>query len=256
MRKIHIFTALLCMCCFLCSCKEYYEDLQDLGKRVVKLEDSALAFKNDLETMNKLVQAMNTYGIISNIKQNEDGSYTLEFADGREPITFINGLDGKNGENGADGKDGDALLGVKKDADGHYYWTFGDKWLRDSDGNKISAEPDDGKDGKDGEDGKDGKDGEDAKPTTEDIVLPQVKVGDNGTWEISTDGGETWDDTGVKVDGKDGKDGKDGQDGQDGYDGRKNDPVFINATVTEDYVIFVIKYGVTGETTVWIPRLK
>ena len=36
----------------------------------------------------------------------------------------------------------------------------------------------------------------------------------NRHWEVSTDGGRTWSDTGVKADGDDGKDGRNGLDGE------------------------------------------
>jgi hypothetical protein len=42
------------------------------------------------------------------------------------------------------------VIGVKKDADGIYYWTLDGEWITDSEGNKI---PTTGKDGTDGEDG-------------------------------------------------------------------------------------------------------
>ena len=71
----------------------------------------------------------------------------------------------------------------------------------------------DGRDGIDGRDGADGKDGQDG-------IAPIVRIQpSNYHWEISLDGGITWNDTGITAIGKDGADGKDGVDGKDGRDG-------------------------------------
>lgn len=252
MRKSFIITAfaILAGCGLSTSCNEYTDDLQGIGKRVEVLEDSALSVRNTYDVITKLETAMKTYGVISNIKTNADGSTTLEFVDGREPITFMNGADGKSTE---------TLLGVKEDTDGHTYWIFNGDWLRDKDGNKVSAEPMDGKDGKDGKNGTDGKDGKDADPVDGDVILPQVRINPaTRIWEISTDGGRTWGSTGVYADGKNGADGQDGQDGVDGRDGRdgKNgqdgengepDPIIISAIVRGNVVLFTVR--IFDETT-------
>ena len=256
MRKLHIFTACaVILGCCLCSCNEYGDDIQGIGKRVVVLEDSVLRVQNTLETLAKLQKAMATYGVVKNIVSNKDGSTTLEFLDGREPITFVNGENGKPAE---------MLLEVARDdSDGHYYWKFNGEWLTDEDGNRLSAEPKDGKDGKDGVDGKDGKDGTDAEPSDGEIILPQARINpDTRFWEISVDGGQTWKSTGVYADGRDGKDGRDGRDGKNGTDGKdgkdgtdgSEDPIIINATYTDRFIILTIRIG--NETkTVYLSRV-
>ena len=258
MRKQHIITAFAVIAsCTLCSCNEYIDELQGIGKRVEVLEDSVLSVKNTFETLTLLQKAMETYGVVSNIIQNSDGSTTLEFVDGRTPITFVNG---------ADGKEAEVLLGVAKGPDGKYYWVFNGEFLRDENGNPILAEPLDGKDGKDGVDG---KDGEDAKPIDANLVMPQIRINPSTrNWEISTDGGKNWEDTGVCADGKngkdgkdgaDGKDGKDGEDGKDGHDGADGedgnpDGIFISATYTDNYIIFTLYFN--GKvTTVTLKRV-
>ena len=252
MRKQHIITAFAVIAsCTLCSCNEYIDDLQGIGKRVEVLEDSVLSVQNTLETLTQLQKAMETYGVVSNIIQNSDGSTTLEFVDGRTPITFVNG---------ADGKEAEVLLGVAKGPDGKYYWVFNGEFLRDENGNPILADPLDGKDGKDGVDGKDGKD---AEPTGANVVVPQIRINPSTrNWEISTDGGKSWEDTGVCADGKDGEDGKDGKDGEDGKDGHDGangedgtpDGIFISATYTDNYIIFTLYFN--GKiTTVKLKRV-
>ena len=248
MRKQHIITAFAVIAsCTLCSCNEYIDDLQGIGKRVEVLEDSVLSVQNTLETLTQLQKAMETYGVVSNIIQNSDGSTTLEFVDGRTPITFVNG---------ADGKEAEVLLGVAKGPDGKYYWVFNGEFLRDENGNPILAEPLDGKDGKDGVDGKDGKD---AEPTGANVVVPQIRINPSTrNWEISTDGGKSWEDTGVCADGKDGEDGKDGKDGKDGEDGEKgeSDGIFVEATYTDNYIFFTLYVNNSNKpTTIILKRV-
>jgi hypothetical protein len=70
----------------------------------------------------------------------------------------------------------------------------------------------DGKDGKDGVNGKDGKDGINGQNGKDDInlslIIPITRINTiTRYWEISTDGGITYRNTGILADGKDGKDG-------------------------------------------------
>ena len=71
-------------------------------------------------------------------------------------------------------------IGVKRDSDGVYYWTVGEEWLLDSEGNKVRAE---------------GSKGADA-------VSPKLKI-ESGDWWISYDGGVNWENLG-KASGEDG----------------------------------------------------
>jgi len=240
MKKQHIIKAfaILATCAF-CSCNEYTDDLQGLGKRVEKLEADTLALKNSIETMKQLQIAMEEQGIVKNIIENADGTTTLEFLNGRESITFVN--------NGTDGKTTGQLLGIKKGEDGVNYWTFGDngEWLLDEYGNKISADPIDGKNGTDGEDGKD------ADPSSSPVIMPQVRVNQNGYWEMSTDGGTTWvliknasHPYGIKAVGQQGDPGPNGT----------ADPIFINARYTADYVYFDVWYN-GNKTTIKLKRV-
>lgn len=78
----------------------------------------------------------------------------------------IDGKDGKDGTNGTDGQDGKTpTIGVKLDADGNYYWTVNGDYLLDENGNKIAA--------------------------TAHVATPQLRI-NNGNFEISYNGGVTW----------------------------------------------------------------
>ncbi len=80
-----------------------------------------------------------------------------------------NGIDGKDGTNGTDGTNGQdgktPTIGVKLDADGNYYWTVNGEYLLDENGNKIAA--------------------------TAHVATPQLRI-NNGNFEISYNGGVTW----------------------------------------------------------------
>ena len=81
----------------------------------------------------------------------------------------IDGKDGKDGTNGTDGTNGQdgktPTIGVKLDADGNYYWTVNGDYLLDENGNKIAA--------------------------TAHVATPQLRI-NNGNFEISYNGGVTW----------------------------------------------------------------
>ena len=117
---------------------------------------------------------------------------------------------GKDGENG---KDADAPnISAKEGPDGNLYWTLNGKFIVTPDGNMVRAN---GKDGKDGENGKDGK-----------AIVPKLRINpDTIIWEISYDGGYTWESTGTYAKGKDGEDGSVGPKGTDGINGKDGDVV-------------------------------
>ena len=111
------------------------------------------------------------------------------------------------GEDGNDGKDAAAPeIGVKQDTDGNYYWTINGNFIETPQHEKVRAN---GKDGINGQDGQDGR-----------AVAPQVRINDQTlVWEISVDGGNTWQSTGTYARGDNGKDGQNGLNGQNGKNG-------------------------------------
>ena len=206
-RLLTQFPCLLIMiafCLTACDKYNYTNDLQGLGSRVEDLEKKVLEAGEQIELLNEIILTINTNGYITDITDNGDGTYTIKFNTDKTYTL-------RNGHVGKDGKSSTLDMGVKQDPkDGKWYWTLNGDWLLDGDGNKMPAGAKDGQDGKDGKNGKDGKDG-----STATAVLPQVRINKNRYWEISTDGGKTWENTGIYADGKDGKDGKNGQDAPD-----------------------------------------
>lgn len=217
-----------------CDKYNYTDPLQKLGKRVEILEQMVLEANTEVNAMHEIVVAIEQNGYVTNVVQNDDGTYTITFNTGK---TFTL----RNGRVGKDGKDGKSItlnVGVKQHSDGKWYWTLNGEWLLDGDGNMMPAGATDGKDG-----------------TTKKVVMPQVRINSvNHHWEISTDGGKTWEDSGVYADGADGKNGIDGADGADGIDGKDGkdgkdaaDDMFLNIIESEDgkSITFVMRDGRT-----------
>ena len=151
------------------------------------LELATTSLNNDISALRAIVNSVSSNITITSVNPVATG-YEIKFSDGTTA----------NITHGTDGADGVScpLISVKADTDGNYYWTIDGEWLV-VDGNRVRANGIDGTDGKDGEDGKDGADGADGVFTG---VAPQVRINpDNNEWEISTDGGKTWNATGVSA---------------------------------------------------------
>ena len=174
----------------------------------------------NLSALQAIVTALQNNDYITSVDPlTENGKvvgYTIKFAKSN-PIVIYNGKDG------ADGVDGNTpIIGVKKDADGIYYWTLNGEFII-VDGQKIKAQGTNGSDGLDGTDG----------------VTPKLEIRD-GYWHVSYDNGTNWMQLG-KATGEDGADGKDGNS--------------IKITQDEDNVYFelvdrtIITISKTGQTT-------
>ena len=139
----------------------------------------------NLSALQTIVTALQNNDYITSVDPlTENGKvvgYTIKFAKSN-PIVIYNGKDG------ADGVDGNTpVIGVKKDADGIYYWTLDGEFIV-VDGQKIKAQGTDGNNGADGSDG----------------VTPKLEI-QEGYWWISYDNGTNWTQLG-KATGEDGKD--------------------------------------------------
>lgn len=194
----------------LSSCNE----LEDLERRVESLEERMELMNNSLQTLSRLVHAMESNIYIVDIQETDDG-YIVEMSDGAS--LFI-----RHGRNGADGKDGTCnVVGIKEEG-GIYYWTISidgnEEWLLDLNGNKIPVT---------GQNGIDGQDG----------MTPFFRIDADGYWMVSYDGGITYDymyDTNgekVKASGSDG------------------DSLFVSVEEKNGYVYFTLSNG----TAITIP---
>ena len=187
--KKSLIAILACLMTISCSKYEYTDELQKLGGRVEDLEETLSDIEKRIETLRKIITVIENNGYITDMMISSDGEYYLTFNNG-ETIVL------RQGKKGKDGEEIDFMIDVKKGEDGIYYWTINGKWLLNEDGNRVPASAQDGKDGNDG------------KPMSETgAIAPRTRINTvNRHWEISTDGGKTWSDTGIVADGKDGAD--------------------------------------------------
>ena len=192
MMKKLLIAILACLMTMSCSKYEYSDELQKLGGRVENLEAMVLEANKQFEILHEIVMAIENNGYITDMIVGSDGQYYLTFNTGKTIVL----RQGKDGKDGKDGQEIDFLIDVKQGEDEIYYWTINGKWLLDEDGNRVPASARDGKDGKDG------------KTMSETgAIAPRTRINTlNRHWEISTDGGKTWSDTGIVADGKDGAD--------------------------------------------------
>ena len=191
--------------CFLAVCvmtfSSCYNDddlknsISGLEDRMDKLEASLQSVQTDISTLKTLTDALSQNKSIASVLENEDGSYTIKFSDKTE-VTI------RNGENG---EDAPQITVIKNEEDGVYYWgitsTDGKKtFLKDGEGNMM--------------------------PVT--AAAPKIRINTNTKeWEISTDGGKTWEPTGVYASGE----------------GTGDTSLFSGVSQDDDYAYFTLKDG-------------
>lgn len=166
MRKFALRSVLLLLT-FVAACNDYDDSelrksIDDIRERVEALETAVGKLNSDVSAMQTLVDKLNGNVYVSKVETAADGSYTIYFTDNSK-ITIA---DGKDGAAGAAAP----VIGVRKDADGIYYWTLTSGGVTDwllADGKKM--------------------------PVTAEAAAPQLKVDDKGFWVISYDKGTTWD---------------------------------------------------------------
>ena len=174
MRRFYSFLCLPLLIMAASSCQfddtELQNSIDDLTSRVEALEDFQEQVQGDIASLQDIISKLNSSVTVNNVVDNGDGSWTINFSDGTS-ITI------RNGQDGEDGLTPPSITVVEED--GTYYWAYEDadgntEFIFDDDGNKIPVSSE----------------------------APQVQINpETGNWEISTDGGKTWEDTGVKAEG-------------------------------------------------------
>ena len=148
----------------LTSCEDLSVKVDDLESRIDQLEEICNNINNDIASLNRLVEAINTNNYITSVepitKDGEVIGYTIHFMKG-DPIQIYHGKDGTDGKV--------PPISVMKDSDGNYYWALNGEFLLDDSGNKIPATGNVGT----------------------DSVSPKLKL-ENDWWYISYDDGATW----------------------------------------------------------------
>lgn len=175
-----IVTAITSILMFLVACEKY--DDTALLARIDKAEADIKELQALVSQINTTISGLATTvdalqkqdRIVSVTKLDDGSGYVVEFSqsgkitiyNGKNGIDGKDGQDGTNGTNGSNGQDGQTpTIGVKLDADGNYYWTVNGEYLLDENGNKIAA--------------------------TAHVATPQLRI-NNGNFEISYNGGVTW----------------------------------------------------------------
>ena len=145
-----------------------WNEMESVKNRITTLEEAVQKTNGDLSALQTIVSALQKNVYVSEVNQSANG-YVIKFTDGKSATIT-------NGTNGVDAP----VISIKQDEDGKFYWTQDGEWLL-IDGEKVLAN---------GENGK-------------DAVAPQVRINETSKeWEISTDGGEIWNSTGVTAEGK------------------------------------------------------
>ena len=229
-------------------------------QRIERLEAACDVMNSNISALQAIVTALQGNDFVTGVAEIvEDGvvvGYSISFsksgvvkiyhgkdgADGEDGSPGADGRPGADGAAGSDGVDGEnghsPVMGVRKDADGVYYWTIDGEWMLDADGQKVPAT---GKDGEDAEEGTDGKDG----------VTPLLKIED-GYWFVSYDGGVNWTKL-YKAVGENGSDGADGAPGAPGQDGKDGQSFFqgVDTSSSEDYIILTLADGTQIKLPTW-----
>ena len=175
------------------------ESIDDLTGRVEALEDFRDQVQSDIASLQEIIEKLESSVTIDNVAETGEG-YTINFSDGTS-ITISNGKDGMTPPSITVVEEGGTYYWAYEDADGNT------EFITDGSGNRI--------------------------PVTGEA--PQVRINEEtGYWEISTDGGQTWESTGVRAEGVDG------------------DSFFSDVTEDDDYVYFTLADG----TTVKVPKTK
>lgn len=172
--------------------------IDGLEDRLSQLEEIVGSINTDIAALQSIVDALQKNVTVDDVEMLENG-YIIYFSDGTT-AEISNGKDGANAPS----------ISVAQDEDGLWYWTIDGEWLI-VDGSKVRAQ------GLDGEDGK-------------DAVAPQVRINpDTKEWEISADGGVSWESTGVIAEGGAGSDMGSG--------------IFRDVDYSGDSVIFTLQDG-------------
>ena len=169
MKKLFtiLFTTLL-LAATACQHKDIWNELRDHEQRIEQLEQQCRELNSNIEAVQAILAAVQQNDYVTEVmKVMEDGvevGYSITFSKSGT-ITIYHGTDGTDGADG-----GTPNIGIKKAADGAYYWTSNGEWITDDDGNKIPATVSD---------------------PNATYVTPQFRVAD-GVWYVSYDNGNSW----------------------------------------------------------------
>lgn len=165
-RTLAILTSVMMLALTACSHEDIWNKLSDHEQRIAQLEKQCRELNSEIEAVQKILAAIQENDYVTEMmKIMEDGvevGYSITFAKGGTVNIY-------HGSDGSDGRTPD--IGIRKAADGGYYWTADEEWITDENGERIPAVVTDGSDGQ--------------------YVTPQFRVAGE-IWYISYDNGNTW----------------------------------------------------------------
>ncbi len=169
MKRFFLWSLTFVACAF-AGCSDDYDDtelrtgLNDLRDRVAKLETQLTKLNGEISTMDALVKKLEGNVSVVKVETSADGkSYTIHFSDSTKAV-ISNGADGAPGAAGEDAP----VIGVKEE-DGVYYWAQtvdGKTTILEANGQKLRV--------------------------TAEVTPPRLSVDAEGYWQVSYDGGTTW----------------------------------------------------------------
>jgi hypothetical protein len=174
--KKHIFL-LLSVIATLLSCSTFdhsaiLEQLRDHEARIQKLETLCNQLNSNVEAIQAILKALEQNDYITDVTKITEAGVEIGYS-----ITFAKGGT-VNIYHGSNGEDAEApRIGIRKSSDGEYYWTSGDEWLTDENGEKLPATYTYGSDGGNESDVR--------------YITPLFRIVEN-EWYISYDNGNTW----------------------------------------------------------------
>lgn len=208
MKKIFLFLSALVFMLFAgCSqgdIDELREDLNEQAARLSALEAWSKQMNSDVTILQNLINAQQKGMFITSVTSTTEG-YKIKLNDGTELLI----RHGDKGETGEPGSVVMPVLSVRESSDGNYYWTVNGNLLMDANGQAVRANGEKGDKGEAGDKGETGDSG----------VAPKLRINSTtNEWEISIDGGTSWETTGVKATGDKGDQGDQGDQGSSIFD--------------------------------------
>ena len=190
----------------------------ELTKRIADLENQ---FKN----INNLVSALLNVEYIEKVDRNDNGiaiTFIKYKSDGTVDPESRHTVTVNNGTGGAAGT---SVFYEIDSATGIWYWTLDGKRIPDGKGGYLAITGNDGKPG----------------------ITPEIQINpETNEWEVSYDGGTTWESTGVEATGPQGPVGPQGPSGSQGTMG---DPYFKRVYLSEDKMYWIFERTVSIRRT-------
>ena len=177
MKKLLTMLCVAAAALFATSCYDdsaLRESIEKHEERISALEQLTKEMNTNISSLAQLVETLQKGGGVATVVEIREAGevigYAVTLTDGSTVTIYGNGnsdlLEGAS-----------AVVGVKSDSDGVYYWTLNGEWMTDEDGNKIPAA---------------------AASSGQTGGTPQLKI-EGEYWYVSYDNGKNWEKLGKAV---------------------------------------------------------